>query len=272
MQKKQRVGLRFGGNFNSAFDDKKIEKYADYLVSWIKEKVKSAGCKGCVIGLSGGIDSAVTAALCNKAFPKNTSGIILPIDEMKSDIEDLEKLSKTSVLQMKTVNLKNTFNALKKELKDIKSREAIINIKPRLRMTVLYSYAKEYNYLVVGADNLDEYYIGYFTKYGDGAADIQPISQLLKSEVRALAHYLKIPESIINKEPSAGLWEGQNDESEFGFSYYELDSYLLGETKNIKKENLDKIKSMHKISDHKRKMPDRPLSIDSYFNNDTIKK
>ncbi|MBZ4212691.1 NAD(+) synthase [Mycoplasma sp. U97] len=263
----KRTGLRFDNKFESAFDKEKIVKYTHYLVEWIRQKVTEANCKGCVVGISGGIDSALVVSLCAKAFPNNTLGIIMPIDNMNHDINDIKELEKNLQLSFKTVKLEKTYNELTTELKDINNQLSISNIKPRLRMTTLYAYAQEMKYLVVGTDNEDEYFIGYFTKHGDGGVDILPISRLLKSEVRVMANYLRIPETIINKKPSAGLWENQSDEDELGFSYYELDKYLMNDFNNISSESLSKIKKMNKINDHKRHLPPRPMAIDEFFKN-----
>ena len=134
------------------------------------------------------------------------------------------------------------------------NRMAKANIKPRLRMTTLYYYAGLYNFLVVGAENKSELTVGYFTKYGDGGADLWPIGDLVKRQVRELASYLGIPQRIIDKEPAAGLWSGQTDEQEMGITYDELDTYILnGETSN--KLIKDRIEKLNKRSEHKRRLP-----------------
>ncbi|WP_084260940.1 NAD(+) synthase [Mycoplasmopsis felifaucium] len=259
-------GLREKNNYCSSFSEFKITQYTNYLVEWIKQKVADANCKGCIVGISGGIDSALVCALAKKAFPNDTIGIIMPIDNMNHDLQHIDELSSSIGLKFKTVNLKNTYEALLISLNnEVNNQMSLSNIKPRLRMTTLYAYAQQNNYLVLGTDNLDEYYIGYYTKYGDGGVDLLPISHLLKSEVRALAEHLNVPKSIINKQPSAGLWEGQSDENELGFTYKELDSYLLDNLKNVSEASKIKIERMHKFSEHKRNTPDRPLSIDKYF-------
>ncbi|WP_029513398.1 NAD(+) synthase [Mycoplasmopsis primatum] len=261
----KRVGLRFNNSIVSPFNSHKVKVYADYLIAWIRQKVKSAKCNGCVVGVSGGIDSALTIALCAKAFPNDTLGIVMPIDNMDHEKQDIDELAQLLGLKFKTVDLAPSFNSLKKATSDINNNMAISNIKPRLRMATLYAYAQQNKYLVVGTDNEDEYFIGYFTKYGDGGVDILPLSNLLKSEVRELAKYLKIPINIINKKPSAGLWEGQSDEDELGFTYTDLDKYLMNDVDNINLQSVEKIKKMNKASSHKRNLPSRPYSIDEYF-------
>ncbi|WP_027120374.1 NAD(+) synthase [Mycoplasmopsis lipofaciens] len=247
---------------NSLFkDNKMIIKYIKYLVEWLKEKVKNANCNGLIFGISGGIDSAVVAALCKKAFPNNSLGVIMPIDNMEHDINDINQLVNNLKLNTKNIDLKNSFVALTNELKDIDDRLAISNIKPRLRMTTLYALGQQKKYLVVGTDNAAEYFIGYFTKYGDGGVDLLPISHLLKCEVKEMAKYLNIPESIINKKPSAGLWEGQNDEDELGITYYEIDNYIMGNYDLITPENKEKMIKLHKFSQHKRDKAYQPKKI-----------
>lgn len=250
---------------HAELNSQNISQYVDYLVNWIKLKVKNAKSKGCILGISGGIDSAVVAALCQKAFPKNTLGIIMPIDSMNHEMDDINELAKALNMKFPLVDLSKAFDLLVKSIPDLDNKLAISNIKPRLRMTTLYAYAQQNSYLVVGTSNKDEYHLGYFTKYGDGGADILPICHLLKSEIRLLAKYLNIPESIINKKPSAGLYQGQSDENDFGFSYEELDNFLKNKKENLKFETIDKINKMHKYTTHKRNIPTKPLSVYEYF-------
>lgn len=257
--KNKRIGI-----LNDFSSKEHIEKYINYLVNWIKEKVSLAHAKGTIFGLSGGIDSALISVLCKKAFPDNSLGLIMPIDSMKHKDSDISSLIKAFNLTTKTIDLKLTFNTINKAIK-VKNNLALSNIKPRLRMTTLYAYAQELNYLVVGTDNEDEYFIGYFTKYGDGGVDLLPIVHLLKSEVRILAKYLEIPQSIIDKKPSAGLWEGQNDEDELGFSYQDLDNFIAMDYDKINKNTKEKIERMHVNSEHKRNVPTKPLTIEEFF-------
>jgi len=223
------------------------------IVNWLKRKVKEAGADGAVVGLSGGIDSAVTAVLLQKAFGDNVLGIVIPCHSSQQDIEDAHRLtSKFSIKYIET-DLSNVFDQFYAELNEsgIKGGElAAANIKPRLRMTALYYYASSLNYLVVGTDNRSELKIGYFTKYGDGGIDLAPLGMLVKTEVRELAEHLGIPKNIIEKKPSAGLWQGQTDEEEMGFSYEQLDHYILtGEAEDKIKEKIEKLakKNAHKL-------------------------
>ena len=231
-----------------------METLVEKLCDWIEGKVTKAKAEGVVFGLSGGLDSAVVAALNIRIFPQNTLAIIIPCHSLEADINDALDLINKFNIQYKIIDLSKVYDSFihllndKEKKKNFKLAEA--NIKPRLRMTTLYYFANKLNYLVVGTGNKSELMIGYFTKYGDGGADILPLGNLLKSQVRELAEYLGIPKKIINKPPSAGLWEGQTDEKEIGISYEQLDKYLkTGKLNNkiVEKKIQDKItKSTHK--------------------------
>jgi len=231
-----------------------MEELVQKLCVWIEDKVTEAKAKGVVFGLSGGIDSAVVAALSIRIFPQNTLAIIMPCHSLEADINDALSFIKKFNIPYKIIDLSKVYDSFlhllnnEKKGKSIKLAEA--NIKPRLRMTNLYYFANKLNYLVVGTGNKSELMIGYFTKYGDGGTDILPLGNLVKNQVRELAEYLDIPKEIINKPPSAGLWKGQTDEEEIGISYEQLDKYLrTGKLNNkiIEKEIQDKIaKSAHK--------------------------
>jgi len=231
---------------------------AERLVSWIRDRVLAAGGKGVVLGLSGGVDSSVTAVLCHHAFPQNTLAVLMPCYSNQEYMAHARMVAEKFAIPTKEVVLDSVFDGLLKVLPDDKAdpdvkRLAQANIKARLRMLTLYYFANRLEYIVVGAGNRDELAVGYFTKYGDGGVDIQPLGNLLKGELKELARFLAVPEPIINKPPSADLWEGQTDEGELGFSYDELDRYLAsGEASaEIKK----RIESMIAASEHKRQPP-----------------
>ena len=243
-----------------------MKEKTDIIVDWIKKMVTEANAKGVVVGLSGGIDSSCIAVLCKKAFPENTKGIILPCISNETDKEHAELVAKKFNIPFDVVDLEENFKMLIKSVtgenydKAKHKGLAIANIKPRLRMTVLYYFANKHNYLVVGTDNKSEEKIGYFTKYGDGGVDILPIVELYKRDVKRLAKHLNIPEEIITKKPSAGLWENQTDEDEMGLTYEELDEILdrLEQRKDlsdIEPSKVEKVKRMIAVSEHKRKMP-----------------
>ncbi|HBY57249.1 MAG TPA: NAD(+) synthetase [Candidatus Atribacteria bacterium] len=231
------------------------------LSNWIENKVISAKAKGVVIGLSGGIDSAVVAILCKKVFPDNTLALIMPCHSISKDIEDAVSFAEKYDIYYKIIDLSKIYDSfislLDGEEKNINFKLEKANIKPRLRMITLYYFANKLNYIVVGTGNKSELTIGYFTKYGDGGVDILPLGNLLKSQVVELAEYLEIPQEIIQKPPSAGLWEGQTDEAEIGISYKQIDEYLrTGKLNNkmIEKKIQDKINK----SAHKRTIPEKP--------------
>lgn len=227
------------------------------LVAWLQEYVKKSGASGAVFGMSGGIDSAVVSVLCKKAFANNALGIIMPCYSDGNDEKDAKLIAEKFNIKYKTIVLDNIYDEFLKIMDKSKNQVIKANIKPRLRMIVLYYYAGINNYLVVGSENKSELTIGYFTKYGDGGADLWPIGNLVKSQVRQLASYLGIPQCVIDKTPTAGLWTGQTDEDEMGISYEELDKYIL--TGKAETETKNHIEKLYKNSEHKRQPPQIPI-------------
>lgn len=229
-----------------------VENVCNDIIKWMKEKVEEAGCRGLVFGLSGGIDSAVVAALAKEAFPDNALGVIMPAHSNKEDEEHAKLVADALDLEITKVDLTGVFDKLVEVVNHNESNKlATANVKPRLRMTTLYYFAQNNKYLVAGTGNKSELTIGYYTKHGDSGVDILPIADFVKEEVRELARHLNIPEIIITKPPSAGLWENQTDEDEMGFSYKELDTYIkTGQADEKIKEKIDR---MNKLSAHKTK-------------------
>ncbi len=231
----------------------------DHIASFMYDYVKSANASGLVTGISGGIDSAVASAIMKIAYPDNSLGVILPIKSQAEDFILANKLAKT--IKLETVNFDlselhdKLFNAVVKEIAPPKNalKLADANLRARLRMSTIYLIGGLLNYLVVGTDNKAELYTGYFTKYGDGGCDILPLSKLSKAEVYELARYLNLPNEIIERPPSAGLWQGQTDESEMGVSYDEIDAYLRNEIISAKSKEI--IENMHRKTEHKRNTP-----------------
>lgn len=229
------------------------------IIRWIKEQAKRTRAKGIILGLSGGVDSAVVATLATSAVGRqNILALALPIHSQSRDLKDARLVANKLGIRTKTVNLSKIYDNLTRILPKA-ANLAYANLKPRLRMLTLYYFANKLNYLVCGTGNKSELMIGYFTKFGDGGVDILPLGDLYKSQVRKLAKELKIPAPIISKPPTAGLWPGQTDEGEMGITYHELDDILL-RLENKKKQALpgkkiNKVKVMLKRSEHKRQGP-----------------
>jgi NAD+ synthase len=236
----------------------------DKIVNWIKKQVQAAGARGCVFGLSGGLDSSVVGVLCKKAFPENCLGLLMPCFSREEDLKDAQELAEKFSISTQLVDLKTVCNQLHVVLegKPYDGKEmnlAIANLKPRLRMVALYYYANKLNYLVVGTGNKSEAVMGYCTKYGDAGVDILPLGGLLKSQIKELAKKLDIPDKILGKIPSAGLWPGQTDEGEMGISYADLDKIILGLEKKkltgLDKVLVKKVKQKMAQTEHKRRTP-----------------
>ena len=235
-----------------------MDELTQHLIDWIGAEVTAGGGGGAVFGLSGGIDSAVVAALAKKAFPHHTLGVVMPCHSEPQDAADGALVAHHFGVAVTTVNLGPVYDLLLETLaassSDLpESQLATANLKPRLRMTTLYAFANQLGYRVLGTGNRSEIAVGYYTKYGDGGADLLPLGSLVKSEVRELARRLGVPERIIDKPPSAGLWADQTDESEMGLTYEELDAHLLtGAASPAVKARVD---ALHVASEHKRALP-----------------
>ena len=223
-------------------------------VAFIKSVLKKSGAKGIVFGNSGGKDCALVGILC-KAACENTVGVQMPGSTKRNydvDAKDGREVADKFRIETRVVDLTPVKEA---ELKALEAATettpaAVANIAPRLRMTTLYAIAGAEGRLVAGTGNASEIYVGYFTKWGDGACDFNPISDLTVTEVYEFLRYLDAPKRVIEKAPSAALFEGQTDENEMGVTYAELDSYIAGgEISPDKKEKIDRL---HRISEHKR--------------------
>lgn len=245
------------------------------IVEWLRQRLALSGARGFVFGLSGGIDSAVVAGLCKLASPGNAAGVLMPCHSDPRDEADAVLVADHFQIPTIRVDLAPTYDQLTTTLQlsvkalphemlpdpahqsqDLKAQLPLANVKPRLRMTTLYFVANTLNYMVAGTGNRSELSIGYFTKYGDGGVDLLPIVDLYKFEIRALARHLGVPESVIAKPPSAGLWQGQTDESELGLTYDQLDETLIAierrETNGIDSAVLARVTALRAASAHKR--------------------
>ena len=229
-----------------------LKEYLLEIEEFLKKYLEESHCKAYVLGLSGGVDSSLVAAIARKAVGKDKLFCYaLDIDSNPADVEDAKKVAEELDLNLKIINLSKTYHSY---LDDLRGKEFIrltkSNLKVRMRMLALFAFAQEKSGLVLGTDNMDERYVGYFTKYGDGAADVLPIVYLTKKEVREAAELYGLSSLLANRVPSAGLFEGQTDETEMGVKYEDLDKYLLGG--KVEKSVEERIEHLHRISEHKR--------------------
>ena len=223
-------------------------------VKFIKSVIAESGAKGIVYGNSGGKDSALVGILC-KAACDNTIGLILPCTSKRNyneDTDDAKAVAAKYNIETRIIDLDSVKEAELKVLADavIMNEMALANIAPRLRMLTLYAIAAAENCLVAGTGNKSETYVGYFTKWGDGACDFNPIADLTVTEIYEFLRFLNAPKCVIEKAPSAALFDGQTDEREMGITYAEIDCYISGE--KVDPETKKIIEHMHRISAHKR--------------------
>lgn len=240
------------------------ERIISEIQEWINDYCKSANADGIVVGISGGIDSAVTSSLCANAIGKDAViGLGLPCLSNPKDLSDAKLLAAQLGIELIIFDLSSVYEEIMKITANIieSNNLATANLKARLRMVTWYFTAQSKgNYLIGGTGNRSELAIGYFTKYGDSGVDIEPLGGLYKCEVREIATKLNIPENIINKPPSAGLWEGQTDEGEIGMKYDLLDEIIYRidynlDLNDLNRSDIEKVKEMMRSSQHKLKMP-----------------
>jgi len=235
-------------------NDNNVKEYVIKIAKWIKEKIDGSKVNGVVLGMSSGVDCSVVARLCQEA-EVNIHLVMMPygdsMDKTESYKHAMELINKFN-FKYHIFNIKPAVDSLIINESSNNIELAQANLRPRIRMTYLYQYAQINNLLVIGTSNLSERTVGYFTKWGDGGSDLNPIGMLTKKEVYILSKYLEIPECIINKKPSADLWEGQTDEEELGIKYEQIDDYILNGTSGDEEiDNIIKRKNqaaMHKLN------------------------
>ena len=239
------------------------------IEKFLSEQIEKHHTKGVILGLSGGIDSAVLAYICKRKLKEKTLAIIMPDTSITpTETEDALKMISLTGIEHKLIDIKPIVNEYSMYLEpNEKSRG---NLRARVRTNILYYYANSKNYLVLGSSDKSEHLIGYFTKFGDGAADLTPIISLYKLQIREIAKYLGVPDNIISKKSSPHLWKDHEAEEELGASYEEIDSilYCLVEKKlsvdetvkitQIEKSTIEKIYELNRNSEHKRLPAQKP--------------
>ena len=243
----------------------------EVILHFLSEKLRKTGANGYVVGVSGGIDSAVVLKLAARAVGKEkVLALMMPEkDSPKDDLRLAKALCESECVRYEVIDISDIVGAFEKALNRKASKSGLGNAKARVRMMLLYHYAGTEKRLVLGTSNKSELLIGYFTKYGDGGADLEPIGDLYKTDIRHMAVRLEVPKGIIGRPPSAGLWKGQTDEKEIGISYDKLDDILRGIELAIDEQAISKkagvplgevrrISDLVRLSSHKRKFPPVP--------------
>ena len=258
---------------NLHFSDAELEQRRDHITAFIRNQVDAAGADGAVLGLSGGIDSTLTASLLVDALGvENVHGLVLP-GTVSSDenMSDAERVAQDLEISYDVIELEPVIDSLLAAYPDAEGDHmAIGNARARVRAVLNYLVANHENRLVVGTGNRSEAAVGYFTKYGDGAVDCHPIGNLYKAQVRQLARHMGVAEDLVSKPPTAGLWADQTDEDELGISYETLDSILATHIDGplsvaatcrlleVDDATVEKVRGMYERSEHKRQVPPAP--------------
>ncbi|MXV60932.1 NAD+ synthase [Natronorubrum sp. JWXQ-INN-674] len=259
------------------FSEEELEHRRDHLTEFIREQVDAAGAEGTVLGLSGGIDSTLTAYLAVDALgAENVHGLVLP-STVSSDenMSDAERVAQMLEISYDVIEVEPVIDALLAAYPEAEGdRVAVGNARARVRGVLNYLVANHEDRLVLGTGNRSEAAVGYFTKYGDGAVDCHPIGNLYKAQVRQLARHVGVPEELAAKTPTAELWADQTDEDEMGMDYETLDSILAthidgplsvaatARELEVDAATVDKVRGMYEGSEHKRRVPPAPEPLD----------
>ncbi|CAB49089.1 NAD+ synthase [Pyrococcus abyssi] len=242
------------------------EKAIERIIDFIREKCSN----GVVVGISGGVDSATVTYLATKALGREkVLGLIMPYYE-NQDVEDAKLVVESLGIEYRVINIRPIVDTIVSEIGIELDKKSLGNVMARTRMMILYAHANSMNRMVLGTSNRSEFLTGYFTKWGDGASDYAPLINLYKTEVWEIAKRIGVPERIVKKKPTAGLWEGQTDEDELGISYKLLDEILwrlvdlkmekekIAEDLGIPIEKVEHVENLVKGSEHKRRLPIGP--------------
>ncbi len=239
------------------------------IENFLEDQIKKTNSDGVILGLSGGIDSAVLAYVCKRKLKDKTLALIMPDADVTPDSEtdDALKMISETGIEHKLIDINPIIAEYSRHVES--DSKAVGNLRARVRTNILYYYANLKNYLVLGSSDKSEYMIGYFTKFGDGASDIMPIVSLYKLQVREIARHLGVPENVISKKSSPHLWKDHQAEKELGISYEEIDPVLhclfdknmtvddAAKVTRIDKSLIEKINQLKVNSEHKRLMSDK---------------
>ncbi|WP_044469587.1 NAD(+) synthase [Mannheimia massilioguelmaensis] len=247
----------------------KTAAYVDYLVAWLEnQRTELYGMDGYTLGVSGGIDSAVCLHLLARTNAPIQALVLPAAVSSQEDVNDAQAVLKSAGVSGQIISIAPWYDLIMAQLQPAlyaePERVNVLkgNLMARLRMIALFTTAQSHRSIVLGTDNAAEILTGYFTKFGDGAADVLPLAELRKEQVFELGRYLGVPKSVLEKKPSAGLWEGQTDEGEMGVTYAEIDAYLRGEP--VSEQALKQIQFWHNRSHHKRMSPPKPMGLDEF--------
>ncbi len=259
------------------FSEEELTEQREHVTDFVADVVDDAGAEGAVLGLSGGIDSSLTAFLAVEALgPDGLRGMVLPSTVNREDnMSDAERVAEELGIEYDVVEIAPFVDDLRAALPEVEGDQvAVGNARARFRSVLNYAVANHENRVVLGTGNRSEAMAGYYTKYGDQAVDCNPIGNLYKTQVRQLARRVGVPDDIVEKPPTAGLWEGQTDEAEMGVTYETLDAILAVHVDgplstaatvdllDVDRETVKRVEDLHERSAHKRAMPPAPAALD----------